>query len=162
MYNLAGIFLQEEGKGMVNGKNMHVFSLLFNKKRRYFLTEDQEEYSSWVETIRKAIGYSNLNEEYKFLEKTIGKGRYGIVRLAIHKKTNQKVAIKIISKEELKENTNTLIRNEIEILKISQHPNIIRIFNVYENTKYIYISKLSQFTSTSYGILLRIRPLHLF
>jgi hypothetical protein len=147
MYNLAGIFLQEEGCGPVNNKhnvkiNMYVFSLLFNKKRRYFLTENQTEYNKWVEVIRKAIGYSNLNEDYNFLDETIGKGKYGIVRKGIHKKTQQLVAIKIISKEQLTENAYLLVRNEIEILKISQHPNIIKIYNVYENPNFFYISNI--------------------
>jgi calcium-dependent protein kinase len=32
-----------------------------------------------------------------------------------------------------------LIRNEIEVLKICQHPNIIRLYDVIENLNYIYI-----------------------
>jgi len=35
-----------------------------------------------------------------------------------------------------------LVRAEIEILKVCQHPNIIRIYDVFENLDYIYISKL--------------------
>ena len=120
---------------------MYVFSLLFNKKKRYFLTENQEEYNSWVRTIRKVIGYSNLNDDYEFLEETLGKGKYGIVRLGIHKSLNKKVAIKIIAKDQLSENASLLIRNEIEILKISQHRNIVKIYNVYENQNFFYISK---------------------
>jgi len=121
---------------------MWVFSLLFNKKRRYFLSESQEDYESWVTTIRKVIGYSNLNDDYEFLDEELGKGKYGIVRLAVHKKLNKKVAIKIITKNQQNENNSriALIRNEIEILKISQHPNIVKIYNVYENQNFFYIS----------------------
>lgn len=139
---MAGIFLQEEGSGMINGKNMWVFSFLYNKKKeqRYFLTEDKNEYDSWVSAIRQAIGYSNLNDDYEFSEETLGKGRYGIVKLGVHKKHKKKVAIKVIPKENLSDNTNLLIRNEIEILKISQHPNIVNIYNVYENPNFLYIS----------------------
>ena len=32
-----------------------------------------------------------------------------------------------------------LVRTEIEILKICQHPNIIRLYNVFENADYLYI-----------------------
>lgn len=38
--------------------------------------------------------------------------------------------------------TNTdleLVRTEIEILKICQHPNIIRIYDIFENTDSYYI-----------------------
>ncbi len=34
-----------------------------------------------------------------------------------------------------------LAKTEIEILKICQHPNIVRIFDIFENVDYIYISK---------------------
>ena len=33
-----------------------------------------------------------------------------------------------------------LFRSEIEILKICQHPNIIRLYDVFENQENIYIS----------------------
>ena len=32
-----------------------------------------------------------------------------------------------------------LMRTEIEILKICQHPNIIRLYDIFENIDYIYI-----------------------
>jgi serine/threonine protein kinase len=33
-----------------------------------------------------------------------------------------------------------LVRSEIEILKICQQPNIVRLYDVFENIDYIYIS----------------------
>ena len=32
-----------------------------------------------------------------------------------------------------------LVKQEIEIMKISQHPNLIRLLDVFENLEYIYI-----------------------
>jgi serine/threonine protein kinase len=32
-----------------------------------------------------------------------------------------------------------LLRREIEVLKVCQHPNIIRFYDVFENEHYIYI-----------------------
>lgn len=49
-----------------------------------------------------------------------------------------------------------LVKTEIDILKISQHPNIIRLFDVFENVDFIYISKFI-FFNFSYGILFRRR-----
>lgn len=34
-----------------------------------------------------------------------------------------------------------LQKREIEVLKICQHPNIIRLIDVFENPEYIYIGK---------------------
>lgn len=33
-----------------------------------------------------------------------------------------------------------LVKTEIEILKIAQHPNIIRLYDIFENAEFIYIS----------------------
>lgn len=35
-----------------------------------------------------------------------------------------------------------LQKREIEVLKICQHPNIIRLLDVFENPEYIYIGKI--------------------
>jgi serine/threonine protein kinase len=69
----------------------------------------------------------------------VGSGKFGLVRKARHLKTNKDYAIKIINKQKLQENDILLIQNEIEILKVCQHPNIIRIYNIYENYNNIYI-----------------------
>lgn len=37
-----------------------------------------------------------------------------------------------------------LVKTEIEILKVCQHPNIIRIYDVFENVDFIYISNFIQ------------------
>ena len=37
-----------------------------------------------------------------------------------------------------------LVRTEIEILKICQHPNIIALYDVFENVDYFYIIKISK------------------
>jgi serine/threonine protein kinase len=62
-----------------------------------------------------------------------------VVKAAIHKKTQKKVAIKIIKKAGMKATDLELVKREIEILKICQHPNIIRLLDIFENPDYIYI-----------------------
>jgi len=67
MHNLAGIFLQEEGSVEIEGNQLFGFSLIFDiAKPKYFFADNIDEYNSWVSSIRNAIGYSNLNEEYEF------------------------------------------------------------------------------------------------
>ena len=124
---------------MLFGKKMHVFSLIFNKEIERFCTEKEYVYNSWIKIIQQVIGYENLNSEYTFLKDCLGSGKFGEVRLALHNQSNKKVAIKIISKEGLSNNNSQSLRNEREILKISQHPNIVQIYNILENRSYIYI-----------------------
>jgi len=69
----------------------------------------------------------------------LGKGKFGQVRLAVHKKTGIQVAVKIIHKKGMQMHELELQKREIEVLKICQHPNIIRLLDVYENAEYIYL-----------------------
>ena len=51
--------------------------------------------------MKQTLGYSNIFDFYNVLE-TIGQGSFGLVKLATHKKTMQKVAIKIVKKKDMK------------------------------------------------------------
>ncbi len=83
----------------------------------------------------------------------MGNGKFGLVRLGIHKKTGRKVAVKIMSKKEMNNLDLELVRTEIEILKVGQHPNIVRLYDVFENLEFIYIGITNYLNS--YGILCR-------
>lgn len=43
------------------------------------------------------------------------------------------MAVKIVKKKELSLKDQELLKREIEVLKICQHPNIIRLDDVFEN-----------------------------
>ena len=49
------------------------------------------------------------------------------------------VAIKILRKKEMKPESYEMVRNEIEALKLCQHPNIVRLYDVLENVDYIFL-----------------------
>jgi len=76
----------------------------------------------------------------KLNKEKLGNGKFGLVRLGIHKGTGRKVAIKIMSKKDMNNQDLELVKTEIEILKISQHPFIIRLYDIFENADFIYIS----------------------
>jgi BR serine/threonine kinase len=73
------------------------------------------------------------------LEKTLGKGQTGLVKLGVHHKTNKKVAIKIVNREKLNESVLMKVEREITIMKLIEHPNVLRLYDVYENKKYLYL-----------------------
>ena len=76
---------------------------------------------------------------YKYI-KNIGEGTFGKVKLAIRKLTGEKVAIKVLQKNLI---TNPKqyerIQNEIKYLKLLNHPNIIKIYEVIENDSSFFI-----------------------
>ncbi|XP_067408160.1 serine/threonine-protein kinase BRSK1 isoform X2 [Emydura macquarii macquarii] len=73
------------------------------------------------------------------LEKTLGKGQTGLVKLGIHCITGQKVAIKIVNREKLSESVLMKVEREIAILKLIEHPHVLKLHDVYENKKYLYL-----------------------
>jgi serine/threonine protein kinase len=118
---------------------LYPFKLIFpgNKARSYYLLT-KEDKEKWMTAIKKVIGYSNLFDFYD-IKDTLGKGKFGLVKSAIHKKTGKGVAVKIMSKKEMTVSDIELQRREIEILKMCQHPHIIRLLDIFENQDYIYI-----------------------
>lgn len=71
----------------------------------------------------------------------VGNGKFGLVRLGIHKETGRKVAVKIMAKSDMTIQDLELVKTEIEILKVAQHPNIIRLYDTFEGHNVIYISR---------------------
>ena len=63
--------------------------------------------------------------------KTIGEGTFGKVKLGTHNLTEEKVAIKILEKERIKDVADVeRVAREIHILKLIRHPNIIQLYEV--------------------------------
>ncbi|XP_061381461.1 serine/threonine-protein kinase BRSK2 isoform X2 [Danaus plexippus] len=73
------------------------------------------------------------------LEKTLGKGQTGLVKLGVHCVTGKKVAIKIINREKLSESVLMKVEREIAIMKLIEHPHVLGLSDVYENKKYLYL-----------------------
>ncbi|XP_008404321.1 serine/threonine-protein kinase BRSK2-like isoform X6 [Poecilia reticulata] len=82
--------------------------------------------------------YANYVGPYR-LEKTLGKGQTGLVKLGLHCVTGQKVAIKIVNREKLSESVLMKVEREIAILKLIEHPHVLKLHDVYENKKYLYL-----------------------
>ena len=58
---------------------------------------------------------------------------------AIHKKNGRKVAVKMLKKANMKLLDLELVKREIDVLKLCQHPNVIRLLDIFENQEYIYL-----------------------
>lgn len=76
--------------------------------------------------------------KYRLL-KTIGKGNFARVMLARHVLTNNEVAIKIIDKTQLNPNSLEKLFREVSIMKLLQHPNIVKLYEVIETDKTLYL-----------------------
>ncbi|XP_041674658.1 MAP/microtubule affinity-regulating kinase 4-like [Drosophila eugracilis] len=80
----------------------------------------------------------NGNGVYKII-KTLGKGNFAKVKLAIHVPTGREVAIKVIDKTQLNTSARQKLYREVKIMKLLNHPNIVRLFQVIESERTLYL-----------------------
>jgi 5'-AMP-activated protein kinase catalytic alpha subunit len=72
--------------------------------------------------------------------KTIGQGTFGKVKAGIHDKTGEKVAIKILEKNKIREVADVeRVAREIHILKLIRHPNLIQLYEIIETSTRLYL-----------------------
>lgn len=83
--------------------------------------------------------YLDIHDDYSFI-RVLGHGQYGAVREAHKNVSNQIVgktyAIKSISKNKMNV---IMMRRELEIMSLLDHPNIIRLYETYEDEQYVHI-----------------------
>lgn len=85
--------------------------------------------------------HREIREDYVF-GRCIGTGLFGRVRLATYahdKGSNKQYAIKTIAKKIVKTGDIDYLRREIEIQKSLDHPNIAKLYNVYEDSEYLHL-----------------------
>ncbi|MCQ2821661.1 MAG: protein kinase, partial [archaeon] len=75
-----------------------------------------------------------VTDRYKVI-KTLGKGSYGVVYAVLNKTTNEKRACKVLSKKKVGED---FLREKDIMMKVN-HPNIIKLYEIYEDPKFYYM-----------------------
>uniref|UniRef100_A0A0K0EQY8 non-specific serine/threonine protein kinase n=1 Tax=Strongyloides stercoralis TaxID=6248 RepID=A0A0K0EQY8_STRER len=92
--------------------------------------------SDKTDNTSQLMNDSVLMGQYSII-KTLGYGNFASVKLAEHCVTKVQVAIKIVKKADLNEESMCKMRKEIEVLKKIRHPNIVELYQVIENDKKI-------------------------
>ena len=97
------------------------------------------------------INFKKLKLEYKngyrvlfikeyFPVEIIGAGAFGLVVNVIQIKTMQKMAVKIINKNNVNYNADAdYLNNEVKILKSLDNPRIMKIYDILDNHQYFFI-----------------------
>ena len=73
------------------------------------------------------------------LEETIGEGHFAVVKLARHVFTGEKVAVKVIDKTKLDEVSKAHLFQEVRCMKLVQHPNVVRLYEVIDTQTKLYL-----------------------
>ena len=77
-----------------------------------------------------------ISDIYEFKEK-IGEGSFGKVYKAVHRETGKPRAIKLIYKKKVENYKNIL--GEIESLRKLDHPNLIKLYEIFETKSKIFL-----------------------
>lgn len=83
---------------------------------------------------------TGLKISHYILNKTLGTGTFGKVKLAYHEYTGQEVAVKILNRRKIK-NLDVVekIKREIQNLKLVRHPHIIKLYQVISSPTEFYM-----------------------
>merc|ERR1712241_804462 len=73
------------------------------------------------------------------LKEQIGSGQFSKVLKAQNKNTGDFVAVKKINKSKLDVREKEAIQNEIAICQLVNHPNVIRLSDVFETQNFMYL-----------------------
>jgi len=74
------------------------------------------------------------------LANTLGAGTFSTVNKGIHIPTGEKVAVKILEKTQIKDQSDIeRVSREIQILKLIRHPNIVQLYEIIEDETQLYI-----------------------
>jgi len=73
------------------------------------------------------------------IEKTLGSGHFAVVKLARHVFTGEKVAVKVIDKTKLDEVSRAHLYQEVRCMKLVQHPNVVRLYEVVDTPTKLYL-----------------------
>ncbi len=91
-----------------------------------------------LQVIDKNSKTSDYKKRYQFIS-TVGDGAFGLVRLFKDRESGLKYAIKTIKKDYINKYMIESLLREIEILSSLDHPNIVKYFEIYEDSNYLHI-----------------------
>eukprot|EP01041_Mallomonas_annulata_P010481 gene10481-21857_t len=80
---------------------------------------------------------TDVRLKYKIDPKELGHGHYGVVRKCQNRETGDFYAVKTIRKSKVRRLE--ILRREIDILRTMDHPNIIKLIDVYEDDRFLHL-----------------------
>eukprot|EP00968_Pinguiococcus_pyrenoidosus_P018191 scaffold1867_cov247-Pinguiococcus_pyrenoidosus.AAC.28 len=106
--------------------------------RRVLFATTAEQRDAWIHDLQHAAQVVPIEEDFA-LGGILGQGRFSHVLNCYNKHTKENFAVKVIEKSVMDADERELLRTEIAIMKLVNHPHIIRMEAVYEDKEKIYI-----------------------
>jgi serine/threonine protein kinase len=103
--------------------------LFFSNKR----TRDD-----WITALRTHVSARGF-DQFFHLQYKIGMGKFSEVFTALEKDTGEIYAVKVIDKRILNELERELMRSELAILKLINHPNVVKLIDIFDERHKTYV-----------------------
>ena len=106
--------------------------------RMDFYCKTKEELDKWFENLSKICIMRHVREKYCIGE-LLGDGSFAKVYLATLRKNGIKFVAKMMEKDKLFQSVVNMrcVIKEIEVLRTLNHPNIVKLYEIYESPNYI-------------------------
>jgi len=139
MHSIPGIYFSKKKSVLYKGQQYYPLKLSITyKKGRMVFFKSEKELEEAYQAFEQISGHYDIKDYYEF-KNLISEGTYGKVYKAVNIATNEVVAIKKIGKLKLTDEQLDLQRKEIEVLKVSQHPNVVNLIDIFESMKYFFV-----------------------
>ncbi|CAD8205965.1 unnamed protein product [Paramecium octaurelia] len=122
------------------GDILHIRLSIESSDKYWDFTSDQETLKTFRKLFGQKINQMGFHHMFKVFKK-IGKGNFASVYLAERIEDGQQMAIKAFSKSAVyaEENGKEGLINEITIMRELDHPNIMKLYEVYETQNSLYM-----------------------
>ncbi|CAG9332074.1 unnamed protein product [Blepharisma stoltei] len=119
--------------------NKFGFRICFGNQSQYFYAKSSDDLDKWIDKLSRLAVMTDIENDYKFL-KQLGSGAFSIVYLAKDLDNFKQVAIKSFKKSYLNsESRINALKNEIEILSLLDHKNVVKLHKVYESENHVHL-----------------------
>lgn len=109
--------------------------------------EKLDEYSKTLKELKETVSTSSSKKSVRSLKITdfslgrdLGKGKFGTVRIAQHKRTGLVFSLKIINKLMVKQdNIISQLIKETKIQSFLNHSHIVKLYSVFDDDENVYL-----------------------
>merc|ERR1712176_89858 len=109
-----------------------------NAKTKILYSKSKKDRDEWVHSLSSAAATMSIKSQFK-IGQLLGKGHFSVVHLGVNRVSGQEVAVKIVEKSRIDAREKESLRNEIAMMRLVNHPCIIRMIDTFEDQKCIYM-----------------------
>ena len=109
-----------------------------NFKEKTYFHKNPLETEYWVKELKEEAECRDFNQVYQRLNE-IGKGKFSTVYNVRNRETSELLAMKLIDKNKLSVREKEFLREEIQIVRMIDHPNVVIMKEIFETKDFMYI-----------------------